>query len=192
MKDRDIKWTLLKFDKGDVFFYLITGVILLYIWKISNISINLIFPFIILCIIIYFRQDYLHIIDLKIDHKLEEIKNTILKENYTYLENNSELLYWLNDILIYKRYNSLNFSTLLDLLNKFYSNNDIYYLHLCIKTFENFEFSLPIQIFKTHYLKKLELKKILYKNLKNPKYKMVEMQSYIPFNFFNDEFNYLI
>ena len=192
MIDRDIKWKLLNFDKGDILFYLIAGVILLYIWKISNISINLIFPFIILCIIIYLRQDYLHIIDLKIDHKLIEIKNTILKKKYKYLENNSEILYWLNDIFIYKRYNSLNFKTLIDLLNKFYSNNDIYYLHLCMKTFENFEFSLPIQIFKNHYLKKLELKKILYKNLKNPKYKMIEMQSYIPFNFFNDEFNYLI
>ena len=186
----DKKWKLLKFDKGDIMFYLIFGVILIYIWQQSKISINYFFPFIILCIIIYFRQDYLHHIDLKIDHKLLDIKNTILKDNnYISIEKNPEILYWLNNIYIYKTYNSNNFKILLNLLNKFYSNNDIYYLHLSLKSYDDFIYSLPIELSENHYLNKLELKKILYKNLKSPKYKMVEMQSYIPYNFENDYFN---
>jgi hypothetical protein len=191
MKDKI--WKLLKFDKGDIMFYLIFGVILIYIWQRSNISINYYFPFIILCIVIYLRQDYLHNIDLKVDHKLLDIRNTILKDTiYNSIENNSEILYWLNSIYIYKIYNSQNFKLLLDLLNKFYLNNDIYYLHLCLNNYDNFIYSLPIELSKDHYLKKIELKKILYKNLKNSKYKMVEMQSYIPSNF-NDNYinNYL-
>ena len=179
----DKKWKLLKFDKGDIMFYLIFGVILIYIWQRSNISINYYFPFIILCIVIYLRQDYLHNIDLKIDHKLTDIKNTILKDKYNAIKNNSEILYWLNSIYIYKTYNSKIFNTLLDLLNKFYLNNDIYYLHLCLNNYDNFIYSLPLELSQDHYLNKIELKKILYKNLKNPKYKMVEMQSYIPSNF---------
>jgi hypothetical protein len=186
----DKKWKLLKFDKGDIMFYLIFGVILIYIWQRSNISINYYFPFIILCIVIYLRQDYYHNIDLKIDHKLVDIKNIILKDNnYKNIENNAEILYWLNNIYIYKTYNSNNFKILLNLLNKFYSNNDIYYLHLCLKTYNDFIYSLPIELSENHYLNKLEFKKILYKNLKNQKYKMVEMQSYIPYNFYNDYFN---
>ena len=69
-------WNLLQFDKGDIFFYLISGIILMYIWKESNISINYWFPFVLLCIIIYLRQDWLHRIDLEQDHKLRDIKNT--------------------------------------------------------------------------------------------------------------------
>jgi len=187
---KENNWKLLKFDKGDIMFYLIFGVILIYIWRESKISINYFFPFIILCIIIYFRQDYLHHIDLKIDHKLLDIKNTILKDNnYISIEKNPEILYWLNNIYIYKTYNSNNFKILLNLLNKFYSNNDIYYLHLSLKSYDDFIYSLPIELSENHYLNKLELKKILYKNLKSPKYKMVEMQSYIPYNFENDYFN---
>ena len=180
----DKKWKLLKFDKGDIMFYLIFGVILIYIWQRSNISINYYFPFIILCIVIYLRQDYLHIIDLKVDHKLSDFKNTILKDKkYNAIENNSEILYWLNDIKKYRTYNNKNFILLLDLLNKFYLNNDIYYLHLCLNNYDNFIYSLPLELSEDHYLNKIKLSKILYKNLKNPKYKMVEMQSYIPSNF---------
>jgi hypothetical protein len=103
---KENNWKLLKFDKGDIMFYLIFGVILIYIWRESKISINYFFPFIILCIIVYFRQDYLHHIDLKIDHKLLDIKNTILKDNnYISIEKNPEILYWLNNIYIYKTYN---------------------------------------------------------------------------------------
>ena len=182
-------WKLLKFDKGDIMFYLIFGVILIYIWQQSNISINYFFPFSILCIIIYLRQDYLHNLNLQVDHKLLDIKKTILKDNYRYLEKSPEILYLLNDIYIYKTYNPHNFKTFLNLLNKFYSNNDIYYLHLCLKTYDDFIYSLPIELSENHYLNKLEFKKILYKNLKNQKYKMVEMQSYIPYNFYNDYFN---
>ena len=70
-----------------------------------------------------------------------------------------------------------------------YLNNDIYYLHLCLNNYDNFIYSLPLELSKDHYLKKIELKKILYKNLKNPKYKMVEMQSYIPSNFDDNYIN---
>ena len=188
----DKKWKLLKFDKGDIMFYLIFGVILIYIWQLSNISINYFFPFIILCIVIYLRQYYLHNIDLKIDHKLSDIKNTILKNNllkYNTIENNAEILYFLNDIKKYKTYNNKNFILLLDLLNKFYLNNDIYYLHLILNNYDNFIYSLPLELSKDHYLNKIKLSKILYKNLKNPKYKMVEMQSYIPSNFDNNYIN---
>lgn len=189
----DKKWKLLKFDKGDIMFYLIFGVILIYIWQRSNISINYYFPFIILCIVIYLRQDYYHNINLKVDHKLTDIRNTILKDTkYNSIENNSEILYWLNDIYIYKIYNSKNYKLLIDLLNKFYLNNDIYYLHLCLNNYDNFIYSLPLELSKDHYLKKIELKKILYKNLKNPKYKMVEMQSYIPSNFDDNYINHYL
>lgn len=187
------KWKLLKFDKGDIMFYLIFGVILIYIWQQSKISINYFFPFIILCIVVYLRQDYLHNINLKVEHKLSDIRNTILKEKkYNAIENNSEILYWLNSIYIYKTYNNKNFKILLDLLNKFYLNNDIYYLHLCLNNYDNFIYSLPLELTKDHYLKKIEIKKILYKNLKNPKYKMVEMQSYIPSNFDKNYINYYL
>jgi hypothetical protein len=186
-------WKLLKFDKGDIMFYLIFGVILIYIWQRSNISINYYLPFIILCIVIYLRQDYLHIIDLKVDHKLSDFKNTILKDKkYNAIENNSEILYWLNDIKKYRTYNNKNFILLLDLLNKFYLNNDIYYLHLCLNNYDNFIYSLPLELVEDHYLNKIKLSKILYKNLKNPKYKMVEMQSYIPSNFDDNYINHYL
>ena len=174
-------------------FYLIFGVMLIYIWQRSNISINYYFPFIILCIVIYLRQDYLHNIDLKIDHKLSDIKNTILKDKkYNAIENNSEILYWLNDIKKYRTYNNKNFILLLDLLNKFYLNNDIYYLHLILNNYDNFIYSLPLELSEDHYLNKIKLSKILYKNLKNPKYKMVEMQSYIPSNFDDNYINHYL
>jgi len=182
----------LKFDKVNILFYLIVGVILIYIWKRSNISINYFFPFIILLMIVYIRQLYLYKNKINASNNLEKIKNKILKENYNNLKNNREILYWLDDIYIYIIYNSTNFKLFLDLLNKFYSNNDIYYLHLCLKSYDQFFLSLPINLAKNNYIKKLELIKILKTNLKDPKYKMIEMQSYIPYNFITDNFDYLI
>ena len=86
---------ILSFNKGDIFFYIITGTILFYIWFESQISINYLIPFIILLMIIFYRQDYLNNVNITIDHKLKDINEHILNNEYKYLQNNSDILYFL-------------------------------------------------------------------------------------------------
>ena len=185
-------WKILSFKKENILLYLIFGVILTYIWKISNISINYIFPFIILCMIIFLKQYYLYSIELEKDRNLLGMQKILLDGKYNELEGNDKILYWLNDIYIYNTYNPTNFILLLKTLNKFYLTRDIYTLHLSLKTYENFIYSLPIEILKDHYLHKIKLINILYKQINNPKRNMIEMQTLIPYNFDINDYNNLI
>lgn len=160
-------WNLLQFDKGDIFFYLVSGVILMYIWKDSNISINYWFPFVLLCIIIYLRQDWLHRIDLQQDHKLKDIKNQILANKYNMIEEKLEILYFLDSIKIYKKYNNKTFEILLNGLNKYYIQSDVSNLKYCMDVYDSMIYSLPQELANDHYIKKNELLTILKLNLKN-------------------------
>jgi hypothetical protein len=184
-------WKILSFDKNDIFLYIIFSTVIIYIWKISNISINYLFPFIILCMIIYLKQLYLYEIDIYNESKLLHIKNFISKLQLNELVDN-DIINILNKIFIYNTYNPTNYNLLLKTLNKFNSTHDIYTLHLCLKTYENFIYSLPIEALKDHYLNKVELTNILYRKLNDPKNKMIEMQSLIPYNFDINDYNYLI
>ena len=182
---------ILSFDKGDIFYYIIIGTFLFYIWFESQISINYLLPFIILLMIIYYRQDYLHNIDLTIDHKLKKIVNNLLQNNYKYLQNHSEILYFLNDIEIYKKYNLNNFNNLLDILNKFYKVKKINELFLVLEVFNRFIYALPIELSKDFYININKLNKILYEHIKLDKLIKVEMQSYIPYNMIVEKYNYI-
>lgn len=175
-------WKLLNFDKGDIFIYLIFGVGLVYIWKTSNISSMYIIPFLLLGLFIYLRQDYLHRTNLEIDHKLQDIKINLLKNKYLNISKDSNLLLFLDSIIIYKNYSPKVFFEFLDICEKYYINPDIYNFIKCTDKFDSFDHLLPIQLLKTHYLKKKELVNITRRILKEPKRKMVEMQSFIPFN----------
>ena len=168
---------ILSFDKGDIFFYIITGTILFYIWFESQISINYLIPFIILLMIIFYRQDYLHNENIIIDHKLKDI--------------NEHILYFLEDIKIYNKYNSNNFNDLLDILNKFYKNKTINELYLVLEIFSRFIYTIPLEMSKDYYIKINKLNKILYNNIKPNKLNKVEMQSYIPYNFIKENYDYI-
>jgi len=176
---------LLKFDKGDVVHYLFCAVILFYIWYISNINIKYLFPFFILALYIFYRQDLLHNLDLSIDHKLRNIINKILENNYFHI-NNPDILYFLDDIKIYKKYNPENFIDLLEILNKYYKTINIYNLDLVLQIFNRFIYSLPLELSKDFYLNINRLKKILNKSILSDKYTKIEMQSYIPYNYINN------
>lgn len=175
-------WKLLIFDKGDVFTYLIFGIILIYIWKISSIGSMWLLPFIIFIGFIYFRQDYYHKINVQLEHKMDEIKTNLLNKKYLNLAKNNKMLIFLDSIQIYSKYNPINYTDFLKICDKYFINQDIYTYTHCIEKFEEFIYSLPIQMLKTHYLKKKELVDILKQFLKEPKRKMVEMQSFIPYN----------
>ena len=182
---------ILSFDKGDIFFYIIIGTILFYIWFESQISINYLLPFIILLMIMLYRQDYLHNVDLTIDHKLKDINEHILNNDYIYLQNNSEILYFLEEIMIYKKYNKDNYKDLLEILNIFYKRKSIDELYLVLEIFSRFIYTLPLELSKDFYKKINKLNKILYENIKSNKLKTVEMESYIPYNFIKEKYDYI-
>ena len=182
---------ILSFDKGDIFFYIIIGTILFYIWFESQISINYLMPFLILLMIILYRQNYLHNVNLSIDHKIREINDYILNNEYRYLQNNSEILYFLENIKIYKKYNPNNFYDLLDILNKFYKVKKIDELYLVLEVFNRFIYTLPIELSKDFYYEINKLNKILYNNIKSNKVNKIEMQSYIPYNFIIEKYDYI-
>ncbi len=178
-------WRLLNFDKGDVFIYLIAGTILVYVWKTSNISSAYLLPFIIFLGFVYLRQDYFHKINLESEHLIEKIKQNILKSNYPQISKNNELILFINSILIYKKLNPPVFDEFLDICEKFLLKKDIDIYLECINVFERFIYSIPIQMLKEHYLKKKELSNILKNLIKEPNRKMVEMQAFVPYNFYN-------
>ena len=89
--DTNSIWRLLNFDKGDIFIYLISGTLLVYIWKKSNISVAYLLPFIIFVGFIYLRQDYYHKINLESEHLIEKIKINILKDGYPQISKNNFL-----------------------------------------------------------------------------------------------------
>ena len=186
MKNDTSIWRLLNFDKGDIFSYLIFGVAVTYIWKTSNISSIYILPFILLCIFIYLRQDYFHRTNLLIDHKIEQIKNDLLNNKYPNLMTDNDLLLFLDSIVIYKKYSPEVFSEFLDICEKYYIIKDIYNCIRCIEKFESFNYLIPIQMLKNHYLKKKEFAIILKRSLEEPKRKMVEMQSFLLYNLTNN------
>jgi hypothetical protein len=178
-------WRLLKFDKGDIFIYLIVGVVLVYIWKVSDISSALLLPFIIFLIFVYLRQDYYHKINLESQHLVEKIKINILNGRYPEILKNNELILFINSLSTYKKLNPDVFNDFLNKCEKFLQKKDIYIYIECIDTFEKFIYSLPVQMLKDHYLKKKELVNILKNLISEPKRKMVEMQTFIPYNFYN-------
>jgi hypothetical protein len=178
-------WELLNFDKGDIFAYLIAGTILVYVWKISNISAAYLLPFIIFIGIMYLKQDYYHKINLESEHLIEKIRINILKDDYPNISKNSELMLFINSVIVYKELNPEVFVDFLDICEKYLLEKDIYSYLECIDLFEQFIYSIPIQMLKEHYLKKKELTNILKNLIKEPKRKMVEMQTFIPYNFYN-------
>jgi hypothetical protein len=188
--DTNSIWRLLRFDKGDIFIYLVFGIILIYVWKISNISAAFILPFIIFIGFMYLRQDYYHRVNLESEHLIEKIKINILKDSYPQISNNSELMLFINSIIIYKKLNPEIFNNFLDICEKYLLKKDIYSYLECIDVFEKFTYSITINMSKEHYLKKKELVNILKNFIKEPKRKMVEMQSFIPYNFYNNVNNF--
>jgi len=183
--DSNSIWKLLHFDKGDVFIYLIAGTVLVYIWKTSNISSAYLLPFIIFIGFIYLRQDYYHQINLELDHLIEQIKINILKDRYPQISKNNELILFINSIVVYKKLNPPVFVDFLNICEEYLVKKDIHIYFKCIDTFERFIYSIPINMSKEHYLKKKELANILKNLILEPKRKMVEMQSFIPYNFYN-------
>ena len=183
--DKNSIWRLLKFDKKDIFVYLVAGVVLVYVWKISEISAAYLLPFIIFGIFVYLRQDYYHKINLETEHLIEKIKKTILKDGYPQISKNNELVLFINSVVVYKKLNPVLYSDFLDICEKFMFRKDIYNYLECIDMFDNFIYSIPLQMSKEHYLKKKELRNILKNLITEPKRKMVEMQSFIPYNFYS-------
>jgi len=175
-------WKLLVFDRNDIFVYLIFGIGLIYIWKISNISSAYLLPFIIFIGFLYLRQDYYHKIHIEIDHKLEEIKKNILNNKYPFISSNSKMLIFLDSINLYSKYNPEIYRDFIEICEKYFKTKDIYIYIKCIDKFESFILALPIQQLKNHYLKKKEIVNILKQILTEPKRKMVEMQSFIPYD----------
>lgn len=167
MIDKTYLQQILKFNKEDIYFYIIFGTIIFYIFHIYQISINYLLPFIIFCFIIYYRQDYLQNTNLQDNNKLKEINNNILHNNFLYLQNNQSILYFLDDIKIYKKYNSQNFQDLLEILNKYYKLQNIDTLVETLDIFNRFIYALPIQLVKDFYINLNRLRDILYKNLKS-------------------------
>jgi len=178
-------WGLLNFDKGDILVYLITGTVLVYIWKISNISAAYLLPFIIFIGFMYLRQDYYHKVNLESEHLIEKIRINILKDAYPHISKNSELMLFINSVIVYRKLNPEVFIDFLDICEKYLLEKEIYSYLECINVFEKFIYSIPIQMSKEHYLKKKELTNILKNLVKEPKRKMVEMQTFIPYNFYS-------
>jgi len=175
-------WKLLVFNRSDIFIYLLFGIGLIYIWKISNISSAYLLPFIIFIGFIYLRQDYFHKINIETNYKLEEIKKNILNNKYPFISSNPKMLIFLDSIHLYSKYNPQNYKDFIEICEKYFKTKDIYIYLKCIDRYDNLILSLPIQILKNHYLKKKELVHILKQILSEPKRKMVEMQSFIPYN----------
>ena len=73
----------------------------------------------------------------------------------------------------------------LNICEKYLQKKDIYNYLECIDMFEKFIYSIPIYMSKEHYLKKKELTNILKNLIKEPKQKMIEMQTFIPYNYYN-------
>lgn len=178
-------WRLLNFDKGDIFIYLIAGTVLVYVWTVSKISSALLLPFIIFVSFVYLRQDYYHKINLESEHLIEKIKQTILKYNYPQISKNNELILFIHSILVYKKLSPPVFDDFLAICEKFLVKKDIHIYFECINVFEKFIYSIPINMSKEHYLKKKELSNILRNLIVEPKRKMVEMQAFVPYNFYN-------
>jgi hypothetical protein len=93
---------------------------------------------------------------------------------------------FINSIIVYKKLNPAVFSDFLNICEKYLQKKEIFNYLECIDIFEKFIYSIPIYMSKEHYLKKKELADILKKIVKEPKRKMVEMQTFIPYNFYND------
>ena len=92
------------------------------------------------------------------------------------------MLIFLDSIHLYSKYNPQNYKDFIEICEKYFKTKDIYIYLKCIDRYDNLILSLPIQILKNHYLKKKELVHILKQILSEPKRKMVEMQSFIPYN----------
>lgn len=184
-------WQLLIFDKGDIFTYLIVGIVLIYIWKTSNIKSMYLLPFIIFIGFMYFRQDYHHKINLNLDHKIEEIKKKLLKGKYPHIASNNNMMFFLNSIEVFNKYNPQTYIDLLNICEKCLKKKDIFNCIDCVETYEAIIHSLPVNLLKTHYLKKKELASILKDIIVNPTRKTVEMQSYIPFNLIDQKYDHL-
>ena len=181
-------WKILNFDKGDIFTYLVFGVGIVYVWKISDISSMYILPIVLLGIFIYLRQDYLHRINIELDHKLNEIKLNLLQNKYLNMSKDNKMLMFLDSIAIYKKYSPRVFFEFLDVCERYYLKPDIYNFIDCVDKFESFNHLIPIQMLKSHFYFKKEMVNIIKKILKEPKRKMVEMQSFIPFNLTSNNF----
>ena len=120
--DKNSIWRLLKFDKGDIFAYLIFGTVLIYIWTISNIKSMYLLPFIIFIGFLYLRQDYYHKIDIQSDHILEDIKIKVLGNKYPNISKNDKMLLFLNSIYIYHKYNPVIFNDFLNINDRNWIN----------------------------------------------------------------------
>ena len=180
---------ILSYNKNTIIFYLCIGTFLFYIWYLSNISINYLFPFILLLLIFVIKQNNVYNTRMNSNNKLETILKTIINNNYIYIPHTTDILNFLNDISIYKKYNSDNFTDLLEQLNKYYKYNTLDHLLITLEIFNRFIYSLPIEKTYNLNIQAQNLKNILYKTLKKNKYNRVEMQSYIPNNFYNNNNN---
>jgi hypothetical protein len=162
--------------------YIIIGLVLSYIWYIYDISIRYLIPFLILIIVIIVDQYN------KISSSSNNKHNPILPES-------NDILKFLDDIikLNFNKYNPQVYKELIKSLNKFYNKPDIYYLHIIINIFNSFIYSLPIEYDEILNIKVNELKKILLSKLEEIpiKYKHIEMQQYIPYNF-NQDIDYYV
>jgi hypothetical protein len=161
---------MIKISKDEIFNYLIISIVIFYIFYISDISINYLFGFIIISIIIYYIEYNKSITKGIYNERLSNINKNLLHHKYKYIEKNIDIMYLLDEIKIFNKYNPDNFALLLKELDIFYKNKEKDNYFIVEEIYENFIYSIPIDIVKYFYINKIKLKNIMNINVQNGNY----------------------
>ena len=178
----------LNLTNKEILQYICLATILGYIWYVSKISLRYIFPFMIFCIIVFYYEKTKHENSTNNQNLINQIKKDLFDENYSYLID-EEIILYINDIRIMKNFNGPIFNVLLSEMNSFYQYRTLPYLLRVVETFESLYFVLPLELNEFYITNDKRLKKILYNNLVERKEKTVEMQSYLPKDYIQNNFN---
>lgn len=178
MSNESSYWmNLINIDNKNIIHYLIVGVVIVYIWFLSDISVKYIIPFIILVAYIILKQDFIYNKEKLIADKLLSIENNILKNKYEVLNKDKKMILFLEEIKIYHIYNPKLFKNFLESIEYFYIKRDIIRLNIVLELYQSFVFTIPINFSKDLYINLFKLKDILVSALDDTK---AEMQIYIP------------
>lgn len=173
----------IELNNEDILFYIGILTVLMFIWYSSQINIKYIFPFLIFCFIFYYYENK-KLNDEMIKHELLN-DEYIINGNYKYLVDD-DILYFINSVKNMREYNDDTFKDFLHVLNEYYKDRIIDKLLVVMNKFEKLYYSIPLEMTDLFVEKQNELKKLLKNVLIQYDINRVEMQSYLPATYINN------
>jgi hypothetical protein len=176
---------------SELLIYLSYGVTLMYIWYISQIKIHYIFPFLILLLIIVHQEKNKTETFTGNKLRINNIIKELYDEKYDYLET-EEIVLFIETLKPIRIHNTPFFNTFLNDMNIYFRKLNMSSLLNVMNTFEALYFTIPMELTDFYTDRITSLKDLLFKYLVEEDKKIIEMQSYLPYDYIHDNFNYKI